>query len=106
MVIGHCGGGLPQHAFQIAHGLHCGEAGLTQIHLVAIFEGTQQFHAIERTNSNQLRDQTSPTLSGFPFHASDQSANELDPSARQASPQSRLNYLQDCGFEAFVWRCA
>ena len=38
-----------QHALQIAHRLHRGESGLAQVHLIAVFERAQQFHAIERT---------------------------------------------------------
>ena len=38
-----------QHALQVADGFQRGEASLAEVGLIAVFEGAEQFHAIQRT---------------------------------------------------------
>ncbi len=100
-----------QHALQITHRLHGGKSGLAQVHLVSIFERTQQFHAIERTQIQigfqiRLRDRTSPAAP--PFMRVINSANGLEEApAAGIVRKLRLHHLLDhIACAASALRCA
>src|SRR5438270_7745868 len=38
-----------KHSFEITDCVDCRESGFAEVNLIAVFEGTEQFHAVERS---------------------------------------------------------